>query len=337
MKRFKVVLLALLSAAVLLTPTACSKSKPASAASSAPTADTASSQTDTTSSMDSTAVSSAVSQAVVSGVSSAAASSKVVSKTTSSKTTAAATSKTTSKAASTVTAPPVTLTISAAASLTDVLTEIQGLYKTVKPNVTLQFNFGASGTLQTQIEQGAPADVFISAAAKQMDALQNESLLVNSTRKDLLRNRLVLIVPNNSQYDYVTSFADMTSNDIKVIAIGDTTAVPAGQYAVQTFKWYNIYDMISTKFVYGKDVRSVLNYVETGNADAGVVYETDAKTSSKVKIVAVAPEASHTPVIYPEAVLKNSANQAAASDFLSFLSSQTAKSSFTKYGFTNLT
>lgn len=225
----------------------------------------------------------------------------------------------------------VTLNISAAASLKDSLNEINQLYVAEKANVTLTFNYGSSGTLQQQIEQGADVDIFISAAAKQMDALENKDLIVKDTRKNLLQNQVVLIVPASSST--ITGFNDLTSDKAKKIALGEPKSVPAGQYAEEVFIKSGILDKVKPKAVYAKDVKEVLTWVETENADAGIVYETDAKVSNKVKIAAVAPEDSHSPVIYPAAIIKNSKNLDVSKDFMKFLASAKAKAVFEKYGF----
>ncbi|MBH8564946.1 molybdate ABC transporter substrate-binding protein [Nostoc sp. CENA67] len=230
------------------------------------------------------------------------------------------------------TAQPVNLTISAAASLKDAMDEIKPLYSKEKSNVTLSYNFGSSGALQQQIEQGAKVDVFISAATKQIDALQQKGLLVDGTRKDLLKNQVVLIVPQNSTA--VTDFKDLTSPRVKKIALGEPKSVPAGQYAQQVLTSLKLLDQVKSKAVYAKDVRQALNYVESGNADAGVVYLSDAKSTPKVKIVATASEKTHSPVVYPVAVLKSSKNIDAAKDFVQFLSGNQAKTVFEKEGFT---
>ncbi|MBD2339104.1 molybdate ABC transporter substrate-binding protein [Calothrix sp. FACHB-156] len=229
-------------------------------------------------------------------------------------------------------APTARLTISAAASLKDAMDEIKPLYSKEKPNVALSYNFGSSGALQQQIEQGAGIDVFISAATKQIDALQQKGLLVDSTRKDLLKNQMVLIAPQNSTV--VTDFKDLSSPNIKRIALGEPKSVPAGQYAQQVLTSLKILDQVKGKTVYAKDVRQALNYVESGNADAGLVYFSDAKSTPKVKIVATASEKMHSPIVYPIAVLKSSRNVAAAQDFVQFLSGNEAKSVFEKQGFT---
>lgn len=234
-------------------------------------------------------------------------------------------------AASSPTAAPVTLTVSAAASLKDAMEEIKTAYTAQKPNVTITYNFGASGSLQQQIEQGAAVDLFLSAATKQMDALQEKGLILEDTRKNFLENKIVLIAPSDSTK--VTKFEDLTSADIKNIGLGQPDSVPVGQYAKDVLTYLKLFDSIEKKVVYGKDVKEVLTWVETGNADAGMVYETDAKVSDKVKIVAAAPEGSHKPVYYPAAVIKASKNVDAAKDFINYLYGSDAKTVFEKYGF----
>ena len=227
------------------------------------------------------------------------------------------------------------LHISAAASLTEALKELQALYNAAKPNTTLTFNFAASGTLQTQIEQGAPADVFLSAATKNMDALKSKGLVIDSTIKNLLGNDVVLVAPKDSTLK-LSSFADVTNSDVKTIAIGNVDSVPVGSYAKDVFTYYKIWDQVEKKAVFGSDVKQVLSWVESGNADCGVVYSTDAASSGKVKIIATAIDASHKPIIYPAAVVKATTHTAAAADFVNFLTTDAAKALFVKYGFKTL-
>jgi len=228
-------------------------------------------------------------------------------------------------------AQPASLTVSAAASLRESLQEIQSLYKQSKPNVKITYNLGASGSLQQQIEQGAPVDIFISAAAKQIDALQAKNLLLSGTRRNLLTNQMVLIASSNEQN--LTNIKDLIRPQLKRIALGEPRSVPAGQYAAEILKYYGIFDQVKPKIIYAKDVRQVLTYVETGNVNAGFVYTTDAKNSNQVKIVTTAPASTHAPIVYPVAVLKSSKNLAVAKEFIQFLFSSQAKSVFTKYGF----
>lgn len=230
---------------------------------------------------------------------------------------------------------PVALTISAAASLKDAMAEIQALYLKEEPNTTLTLNFGSSGSLAQQIQQGAAVDVFMSASTKDMTTLKDASLLNDDTIKNILGNEVVLVVPKDSTTT-INDFAQVVDPAIVNIGIGEPTTVPAGQYAVDVFTYYNVMDQISGKLVYGKDVKEVLSWVETGNVSAGVVYSTDAKASTGVKVVATAPAASHKPIVYPAAVIKASTNQEAAKAFVDFLSSDAAKEIFVKYGFTTL-
>lgn len=228
--------------------------------------------------------------------------------------------------------PATSLTVSAAISLKDALDELGQLYEQRHPGAKITFNYGGSGTLQHQIEQGAPVDIFVSAATKQMDALQSEGLLDPGTRRNIVSNELVLIVPAGAER--VKGFANLAAPEVKTVALGEPATVPAGMYARQMFEHLGMLPAIEKKTVYAKDVRAVLTYVETGNADAGVVYRTDAQTSTKVRVVAAAPAGSHDPIVYPAAVLKDSKSIAAARAFLEFLSSDEARAIFTKFGFT---
>lgn len=226
----------------------------------------------------------------------------------------------------------VTLNVSAAASLTDALTAVDSLYTADNPGVTIDTNFAGSGTLQQQIENGAPADVFISAAPAQMDALQKEQLILNDTRNNLLGNQVVLIVPKVSTLD-LTSFQELLETKVSKVAIGDPKFVPVGMYAQKVFEEFGMWTQLQSKFVLGSDVRQVLAYVESDNVDAGVVYATDAAISNGVKIVATGPEDINAAILYPVAVVKASKNPDAAKAYENFLFSSGAKAVFEKYGF----
>jgi molybdate transport system substrate-binding protein len=210
---------------------------------------------------------------------------------------------------------PVELNVSAAASLKDVLTDIQKSYGQKEPKIKIVYNFGSSGALQTQIEQGVPCDLFISAALKQADDLEQKGLFRKGTRKNLLMNQLVLIVPKDWKSE-IQSFADLTKDSVRKIGIGEPASVPAGQYALEVFQYLGVWEAIQGKTVLGTNVRTVLTYVETGNVDAGVVYRTDALISDKVKVVAVAAPETHQPIIYPAAVLAGAAHPKEAARFL---------------------
>lgn len=223
--------------------------------------------------------------------------------------------------------------VSAAASLTDAVKELGQIYQSEHPGVGVSFNFGSSGALQTQIEEGAPADVFISAAQKQMDALDGKGLLLPASRRNLLINSVVLIVPQDSALA-LGSFQEAAESKVKSIALGEPQAVPVGQYAEEIFGSLSLLATIKAKANYGSDVRQVLAWVASGNVDCGVVYATDAASTSAVTIAAYAPPGSHKPVVYPAAVLKASSQTEEAQSFLAFLSGEKAKAIFAKYGFT---
>jgi molybdate transport system substrate-binding protein len=222
--------------------------------------------------------------------------------------------------------------ISAAASLKDSLKAINPGFEKANPSLKVSYNFGASGALQQQIEQGAPADVFISAASRQVDALEKKGLIEKSTRRDLLTNRLVLIVPSNSTLK-ITDFRSLTSNDVSKISVGEPRIVPVGQYSDEFFTKIGILEQVRPKLVFVNSVRSVLAAVETGNVDAGIVYATDAKISDKVKVVATAASNLHSPIVYPIAVVAASKDPKAAKTYLQYLSSTPAKTIFEKFGF----
>jgi molybdate transport system substrate-binding protein len=223
------------------------------------------------------------------------------------------------------------ITVSAAISLKDSLDEIGRKYEQTHPGAKISFNYGGSGTLQRQIEQGAPVDIFFSAAEKQMDDLQAKGLVNADTRRDIVRNQLVLIAPASNST--IHSFQDLTNSGVKIVALGEPTTVPAGMYARQTLEHLGLLAAVEKKTVLAKDVRAVLTYVETGNADAGIVYQTDAQGSEKVRIVLVAPADSHDPIVYPAAILKGAKNASGAVSFLAFLADSEARDVFQKHGF----
>lgn len=231
-----------------------------------------------------------------------------------------------------ITEEPVELLVAAAASLQNSMEDLKELYEKEHKNVTITFTFGASGALQTQIEQGAPVDVFMSAAVKQMTALESQGYIADDTKIELLENKLVLITPKGSTKD-ITDFKSIINGNL--IAIGDPASVPAGQYAEEVFTSLGILDQVTAKANYGTDVTQVLNWVSGGNVDAGVVYATDAASADNVTIVAEAPEGSCSKVIYPVAVVKNSEKQEAASEFTKWLASDEAMKVFESYGFTD--
>jgi molybdate transport system substrate-binding protein len=235
-------------------------------------------------------------------------------------------------------ADPVKLTVSAAASLKDALTEMTPGFERAHADVKIALNFGSSGTLELQIENGAPVDVFISAATDQMNALASRKLVVEDTRADLLQNELVLIVPRDLKIAAsVAGFRDLARPDVRRVALGDPRSVPVGHYAEQALTAMGIYGAVKAKAAFATDVRQVLADVETGSADAGLVYATDARVSPRVRVVATAPAGTHDPIVYPAAVLRaaqaSPAMVVASRAYVEFLKGPAARAVFTKYGF----
>ncbi|HEX8463201.1 MAG TPA: molybdate ABC transporter substrate-binding protein [Abditibacterium sp.] len=221
------------------------------------------------------------------------------------------------------------ITVSAAASLREVLTEIGANYRKAQPQTRLNFNFGSSGTLQKQIEAGAPVDVFIAAASKNIAALASQGAIDGATQRLFAGGELVLIAPRESK---LRSLSDLKLPSVRTLALGGP-GVPAGDYARQTLRFLKLSDAVAPKIVNGKDVRAVLAQVAAGNADAGFVYRTDALSSRAVRVVAVAPAQSHAPVRYPMAVVKEAPNRAGALRFWRYLSSSSAKKVLQRRGF----
>lgn len=226
----------------------------------------------------------------------------------------------------------VELLVSAAASLTDVMEEIEGAYQVENPNTEITYTYASSGTLQTQIEEGAPVDVFISAAEKQMDTLEEKELIINDSRNTLLLNKIVLITPQDSDLN-INKFDGILNPEIDEIAIGDPSNVPAGQYSEEALINLGMVDELQPKLIYGNNVRTVLTWVEEGQVDAGFVYQTDAFTTDQVNIVDEAPEGSYKEVTYPVAIVKGSGQAEESRKFIDFLSSDAAGELFEKYGF----
>lgn len=227
----------------------------------------------------------------------------------------------------------VELVVSAAASLTDSLQKLQQAYESLHPNVKLRFNFGASGTLQQQIEQGAPADLFLSASKNNMDALVKKGFVDGAKQKTLLRNELVLVVPKGAASP-AKALADLAKPDVKHIAVGEPEAVPAGGYAKEALANAKLWDALQPKLVFAKDVRQVLTYVESGNADAGFVYKTDALVSKDAVVAQTVDAKLYKPVEIPGGIVKATKHEKDAQQFLTYLQSKEAKDVFVSFGFT---
>lgn len=227
---------------------------------------------------------------------------------------------------------PTEITVSAAASLQNAFREIGEIYQK-QTGTKVNFNFASSGVLQKQIEQGAPTDVFASAGQMQMDALVEKSLIVKETRQTFAKNELVLILPFDSKVTAL-SFAQYLERNEEKIAVGNPKTVPAGQYAEQTLTRLNLLEKLKPRLVFGEDARQVLDYVARGEVSAGIVYASDAKAfEGKVQMVARAAEDLHDPILYPIAVLKNSAAQNAAKSFIEFVLSSEGQLILQKNGF----
>ena len=240
-------------------------------------------------------------------------------------------------------AAEVTLNVFAAASMTETLTEIQEMYKEVASNVTLVFNFDSSGTLKTQIQEGADCDVFISAAQKQMNQLDKDAdpevntegldYVLEGTRINLLENKVVLAVPDGNPKG-IESFADLGTDKLSLLALGNED-VPVGQYSEEILTNLGMLDQLEqeNKITYGSNVKEVTTQVSEAAADAGIIYATDAY-SAGLPVVAQADDTMCKQVIYPAAVLNISENQDAAEAFLDYLKTDDCMKVFEEVGFT---
>jgi molybdate transport system substrate-binding protein len=221
--------------------------------------------------------------------------------------------------------------VSAAASLTDVLKEISDAYQS-KSQHKVNFTFGPSSTLSRQIEEGAPADIFFSADLPQMDKLEKNGRLEPGTRKNLLSNQLVVIVPADSKLS-ITSPKDLLKPEVKRIALAEPSSVPVGVYSSKYLEGEGLWDKVKAKIVPVLDVRATLAAVESGNVETGLVYKTDAAISRKVRIVYEVPIEKGPRITYPVAIVKESKKKEAARDFMNFVLSPVGKNSFKEFGF----
>lgn len=224
------------------------------------------------------------------------------------------------------------LTVSAAISLKDAFDEIGTAFQ-AKTGRKIDFNYGASGALQRQIETGAPVDIFASAGEKQMDELAAKNLIDNASRKDFARNSLVLIAPKNHG-DFINGFEILARPEIKKIAVGNPKTVPAGLYADEVFERLNLKKDLRNKLIFAENVRQVLDYVARGEVDLGIVYKTDARAAGdKVETAADAPENSHSPILYPIALIENGEQKQGSREFIDFVLSAEGQQILQKYGF----
>lgn len=227
--------------------------------------------------------------------------------------------------------PKQEILVAAAASLKDVFEEIGSAFAKKFPDTHVTFQFAASGALQQQIEQGAPVDVFVSAAVKQVEALLQKDLLIKESVQTHFSNELVLIVRRDQIAPQ--SLGDLKNPAYKRVALGESRTVPAGQYAEAWLQKAALWEALKDRLVPASNVRQVLTFVETGNVTAGFVYASDALTSHKVKVALRAGADQHPPIVYPMALVKRSQKQAAAGTFMKFLGSSEGRSILLKHGF----
>ncbi|MCL1469796.1 molybdate ABC transporter substrate-binding protein [Argonema antarcticum] len=226
---------------------------------------------------------------------------------------------------------PVVLTISAGASLKSSMEEIKELYTQQKPKVNIMYKFSSSGSHQKAIEEGAKVDIYMTAGSQFMDDLQSKGFVIDDTRKNFLKNRIILIAPKNATG--ISKFKDLTDNKIKKVAISNPATGSSGKYAEEILQFFGILEQVKPKFVFTKAGTDIVSLLKKENANAGIIYATDAIKVNEIKIVAIAPENSHSPITYTVAVLKASKNIPEAKEFVQFLQSDRAGSVFVKYGF----
>ena len=225
------------------------------------------------------------------------------------------------------------VTLSVAISMKDAVEDLGRGFMASRPGVTLRYNFGSSGELQKQIEGGAPVDLFISAAERQMDELVKKNLVVSQSRRIFARNVLTVIKPADSKVD-ITKPGDLLDARVTKIVIGNPKTVPAGQYAEESLKALGIWDRLQPKLVFSENVRQALDYVTRGEVEAGFVYTTDAATRAQQAKEAFRPaEDTYRPVLYPVAVVTGAKQAALAQAFLDLLVSREGQAALARFGF----
>ncbi|MDR1472403.1 MAG: molybdate ABC transporter substrate-binding protein [Synergistaceae bacterium] len=236
-----------------------------------------------------------------------------------------------------------TLVVFAAASMTESMNEIAGLYSKVAPDVKITYNFDSSGTLKTQIQEGADCDIFISAGQRQMNQIDIDAdasvntdkldFVLKGTRFNIVSNKVVLIVPKGKNPG-ISDFKDAVTDKVSLIALGNSD-VPVGQYSEEIYKNLGLWDQLNAqkKISFASNVKEVLSQVAAGAVDCGVVYSTDAATSSEVEVTASAPDGTHAPITYPAAILKRTKDETAARAFAEFLKGGEARGVFERIGF----
>jgi molybdate transport system substrate-binding protein len=223
------------------------------------------------------------------------------------------------------------LVVSAAASLTNAFIDIGKEYEKAKPGTKVLFNFAASGQLLQQISRGAPVDVFASADQETMDKAEKQNLIVRGTRRDFVRNKLVVAVPADSSLE-LTALDGLKADSVKRIALSNPETVPVGRYSKQALEAAGLWDVLKDKYISTTNVRQSLDYTARGEVDAGFVYATDALIMpGRVKIALEPPLA--TQILYPIAAVKGNGNENFARDFVAFIGQAPAQKILQKYGF----
>jgi len=224
------------------------------------------------------------------------------------------------------------LLVSAATSLKDVMHAVTPLFERAHPGLKLRFNYGSSGQLRMQIENGAPVDLFVAAAMSDMDSLEAKGLVAPGTRAVVARNTLVLVRGRAGQHP-LSRAEDLVQEGITRVAIGNPATVPAGRYAREALELRGLYGKLRDKLIFAETVRQVLDYVARGEVDAGFVFKTDALLEVGSEVVESIPSDQHAPILYPAAALQGGKDVPNAAEFVGFLRSKTGSDTFRKYGF----
>ena len=225
------------------------------------------------------------------------------------------------------------LTFSAAVSTKEAVEALGRRFAQARPGIVLRYNFGSSGELARQIEAGAPVDLFVSAAARQMDELEQKGLIDPATRRVFARNVLVVVAPPDSRLDLAAP-TDLLDARVRTVVVGNPRTVPAGQYAEESLRASGLWDRLRPKLVFAENVRQALDYVARGEVDAGFVYATDAAARrGRVREAFFPPEDTYRPVTYPVAVVKDSRHPATARQFIDLLLGPEGQAVLARLGF----
>ncbi|TWT06573.1 molybdate ABC transporter substrate-binding protein [Planococcus sp. CPCC 101016] len=222
------------------------------------------------------------------------------------------------------------LLVSTASSLTEVMKQMEEEFHQVEPDIELSFNYGSSSKLRNQIEQGAPADLFLSASEKDMELLESQELIDSESKASFAENRLVLA--SLEEFPASKDFAEIVINSEETIAVGEPDSVPLGDYTKQALESQALWKPLEGLLIYAKDARQVVTYIESGNAELGIIYSSDAAISREINGTLEMPEQGG-PVVYPGAVVAASEKQQEAEAFLEFVAGPKGQAILKQYGF----